>query len=105
MVLVFGSAATPTGRLPTGMVAVTVIQSFASWAMARAGAADAVAAVVVGASPVMAMVIRHAARWVNLMMSGPLLAWPWQARYPSPGPARASLVLRLAARTGQYVNR
>src|SRR5262249_37616012 len=103
MVLVFGSAATPTGPMPTGMVAVTVlvlplgtdtvvrarvatevvcavgctgtlvgisprgmvavtVQPLPLWAMPLREDADTAAAVATGASPVMARVVRHAAR-------------------------------------------
>jgi hypothetical protein len=78
MVLLRGFTATPNGKRPAGMVAVTVIQPLAARVVPPAEAADATAAVAVavadGASPVMATVIRIVARWANLMMSC-LLAW------------------------------
>src|SRR5262249_53026215 len=61
MVLAFGVTATLVGISPTGMVAVTV-QPLPLWAMPLREDADTAAAVATGASPVMARVVRHAAR-------------------------------------------
>src|SRR5690348_14394275 len=69
MVLVFGLTATPLGWVPTGMVAVTVIQRFAAPAVPCTEGGDAVAAVAASASQVAAAVITIAVRWVSLMMS------------------------------------
>src|SRR5215469_16522814 len=88
MVLVFGSAATASGALPTRMVAVTAIQPLARWAMPRAEDAGAAAAIVGAAiaSPVLATAVSTAPRCVNVMMSRPL-ACQWQARdRQPPGP-------------------
>src|SRR5690349_19348374 len=69
MVLVFGLTATPLGWVPTGMVAVTVIQRFAAPAVPCTEGGDAVAAVAASASQVAAAVITIAVRWVSFMMS------------------------------------
>src|SRR5215467_4408978 len=89
MVLVFGSAVTASGALPTGIVAVTVIQPLARWAMPRAEDADAAAAIpgAASASPVVATAVSIAPRCVNLMMSCPL-AYQRQARYRQPPAAK-----------------
>src|SRR6266700_1924684 len=75
MVLVRGLAATATGELPTGMVAVT-LQAETAARDVLAGDVDVAAAVVVatGASEATAAATKIAARWVSLMMSC-LLAW------------------------------
>src|SRR5690348_1255073 len=102
MVLVFGFAATPSGLWPTGMVAVTVMQPLAAWAVPRtedAGAAAAVAGAA-SASPVMAAAMRIVARAVHLMMSCPF-AWQWRASIPDRCARSGGLGLRLAARTCQ----
>src|SRR5713226_3262398 len=97
MVLVFGLAATPLGWVPTGMVAVTVIQRFAAPAVPCTEGGDAVAAVATSASQVAAAVIRIAVRWVSFMMSClPGLA-PAGAYPPSRWACRTAPGLRLAA--------
>src|SRR5712692_9834922 len=70
MVPVRELAATAPGRVPTGMVAVTLIAAVAAWDVLRAGAADAAVAVAADASPAVATEIetKIAVRWVNLMM-------------------------------------
>src|SRR6266566_2073088 len=102
MVLVFGSAATPPGKVPTGMVAVTVMQPLTAWAVPRAEDADAAAGVVgaASASPVMAAAMGIVARNVNLMMSHPL-ACQWRASIPDRWVRWGGPGLRLAARTRQ----
>src|SRR5437899_3584977 len=72
MVLVLRSDASQPGSLPTGTVAMTAMQPLAPWAVPRAGGAEAAAAVVIGARLVTATAVRHAARWVNLMIPAPL---------------------------------
>src|ERR1051326_247262 len=93
MVLVLGLAATPPGWMPTGMVAVTVIQPFAAPAVPRTEGGDAVAAVAASVSQVAAAVIRIAVRWVSFMMSclpclAPARACPpsrWACQTAPPG--------------------
>src|SRR5690348_6651981 len=97
MVLVFGSAATPSGPPLTGIVAVTVIQPFAAPAVPWTEGGDAVAAVVASVSQVAAKVIRIAVRWVSFMMSClPCLA-PAGAEPPSRWACQTAPGLRLAA--------
>src|SRR5215469_3525195 len=87
MVLVFESAAAPRNNegVPTGMVAVTVLQALAARAVPWAEEASAAAAVAwaASASAVKATAVSIPPRCVNLMMSCPL-ACQWQARYPPP---------------------
>ncbi|SRR6266702_1206206 len=104
MVLVFRSAATPSGKLTTGIVAVTVIQPFAARAVPWTEGGDAVAAVAASVSQVAAKVIRIAARWVSFMMSRlPCLA-PAGAESPSRWACQTAPGLRLAAATCQQKN-
>src|SRR5215831_3040060 len=87
MVLVFESAAAPRNNegVPTGTVAVTVLQALAARAVPWAEEAGAAAAVAgaASASAVKATAVSIPPRCVNLMMSCPL-ACQWQARYPPP---------------------
>src|SRR5260370_1361687 len=70
MVLVRGLAATPSGVVPTGTVAVTLMAAVTTRAALIAGDADAAVAIAAtGASKATAAVTKMTARWVSLMMS------------------------------------
>src|SRR6266568_1456346 len=75
MALVRGLAATPIGKLPTGMVAAT-LQAGAVAGEVPAGAAGVAAAGTVAraASKAMAAIAKTTARWVNLTVSS-LRTW------------------------------
>src|SRR5215471_15834866 len=79
MVLVFGSAATPSGAPPTRTVAVTEMQPLAGWAVPPPEDADAAMTVPIDARLVMATIIRQTARQFGLMMSC-LLDRQWRVR-------------------------
>src|SRR5215472_7952558 len=105
MVPVFGSAATPSGAEPTGMVAATWMQPLVLWAVPPTGEdADVVAAAVaIGVSPVTAAVIKIAPRWVNLIMPC-LLGCICQARSCGRSPDQRRSRLRLLARAYPKMN-
>src|SRR6266699_3121803 len=88
MVFVRGSAATPNGFLPTGIVAFTLICAVTGRAMARAGCPEAAAAAA-GQIAAMATVTRMKACQIRRMMSRLLGG---HASVHSASPARPAVV-------------
>src|SRR5216684_2708531 len=105
MVLVRGLAATPSGPLPTGIVAVTLMTAGAASAVLVMGDAEAAVAVVAapGASAATATVTKVTARRMSFMMSC-FLAGAGQRILPATGLHGVTPYVKTPGRMGRMAN-